>query len=51
MCEHVYKRFGPGPCGKCGFPTHDTDWDKQNKLMAQWHIDNPDAQYEGWMSI
>ena len=51
MCEHVYKRFGSGPCPKCGFPTNDTDWNKQNQLMKQWHIDNPDAKYEGWMSI
>jgi hypothetical protein len=27
------------------------DWAKQNALRAQWLIDNPDAQYIGWMSI
>lgn len=51
MCEHVYKRFGPGLCPKCGLSTNDLDWTKQNKLMSQWHTDNPDAEYEGWMSI
>jgi len=50
-CEHVYKDLGPGPCPKCGLPTHTTDWNLQNKMMKQWHIDNPNAQYEGWMSI
>ena len=50
-CEHVYKDLGPGPCPKCGLPTHTVDWTLQNKMMKQWHIDNPDAQYEGWMSI
>ncbi len=27
------------------------DWVKQNALREQWLIDNPDAQYIGWMSI
>ena len=27
------------------------DWAKQNALRKQWLIDNPDAQYIGWMSI
>ena len=27
------------------------DWAKQNALHEQWLIDNPDAQYIGWMSI
>jgi hypothetical protein len=27
------------------------DWAHQNKLHKQWLIDNPDAQYIGWMSI
>jgi hypothetical protein len=27
------------------------DWVKQNLLRQQWLIDNPDAQYIGWMSI
>ena len=29
----------------------DTNWEEQNKLRQQWLQDNPDAQYEGWMSI
>jgi len=27
------------------------DWAKQNALREQWLINNPDAQYSGWMSI
>ena len=27
------------------------DWVKQNALREQWLIDNPEAQYIGWMSI
>jgi len=27
------------------------DWARQNALREQWLIDNPDAQYIGWMSI
>jgi len=27
------------------------DWEKQNKLREQWLLDNPNAEYEGWMSI
>jgi len=29
----------------------DINWAYQNKLREQWLIDNPDAQYIGWMSI
>jgi hypothetical protein len=29
----------------------DINWEEQNKLRQQWLQDNPDAQYEGWMSI
>ena len=29
----------------------DIDWPKQNALREQWLINNPDAQYIGWMSI
>lgn len=32
MCEHVYKNFGLGPCPKCGLPTHDINWEEQNKM-------------------
>jgi hypothetical protein len=31
--------------------THQIDWAYQNKLRSQWLLDNPDAQYIGWMSI
>ncbi len=27
------------------------DWANQNALRKQWLIDNPDAEYIGWMSI
>ena len=29
----------------------DINWKAQNQLMKQWHIDNPDAKYGGWVSI
>lgn len=29
----------------------DIDWAAQNKLREQWLIDNPDAEYRGWVSI
>ena len=51
MCEHVYKSMGVSLCPKCGLVTHDVLWNDQNKLMTKWHIDNPDAEYAGWMSI
>ena len=31
--------------------SNDIDWEYQNKLRKQWLKDNPDAKYEGWMSI
>jgi len=27
------------------------DWAKQNKMRQEWLAANPDAEYEGWMSI
>jgi len=27
------------------------DWEHQNKLRQQWLMDNPEAEYQGWMSI
>jgi len=30
---------------------HTIDWELQNKLKMEWHLANPDAEYEGWMSI
>ena len=29
----------------------DVDWAYQNQLREQWLLDNPEAEYEGWMSI
>jgi len=51
VCEHVYKNTVIGDCLKCGRPTHDMDWQLQNKMMKKWHEDNPDAEYAGWTSI
>jgi hypothetical protein len=31
--------------------SNDIDWEYQNQLREQWLKDNPNAQYEGWMSI
>jgi hypothetical protein len=30
---------------------HEINWAYQNQLREQWIKDNPDAEYEGWMSI
>ncbi len=27
------------------------DWARQNKMRQEWLAVNPDAEYEGWMSI
>ncbi len=37
----------------CAEPDHNhtIDWAYQNQLRQQWIINNPDAEYEGWMSI
>ena len=35
-CSHVYQYTSPGPCGKCGYITHDPNWDKVNKLYAEY---------------
>lgn len=29
----------------------DIDWKKYNETHRQWLADNPDAEYEGWVSI
>ncbi len=31
--------------------TTDINWAYQNKLNAEWLAANPNAQYQGWMSI
>lgn len=30
---------------------NEIDWEYQNQLREQWLKDNPNAEYEGWMSI
>lgn len=36
LCEHVYRYQGPGVCGCCGLETHDHDWEKVNKIYAEY---------------
>lgn len=31
--------------------SNDIDWKYQEELRQQWLADNPEAEYEGWMSI
>jgi hypothetical protein len=50
-CIHIFSIINKQTCDLCNQPTHEINWQKQNKLKEQWHQDNPDAQYEGWMSI
>ena len=30
---------------------NDVDWALQNKLREEWLANNPDAEYQGWVSI
>ena len=30
---------------------NDIDWEWQNSLREEWLANNPDAEYQGWMSI
>ena len=50
-CKHVTKVMGSRLCPYCGLATNEVDWAYQNQIRQQWIIDNPDAEYEGWMSI
>lgn len=50
-CKHVYETFGTAICHFCGGLTNDINWRLQNELRTKWHLENPDAEYEGWMSI
>ena len=31
--------------------SNDIDWQYQNNLRQQWLLDNPEAEYQGWVSI
>jgi hypothetical protein len=31
--------------------SNEIDWQYQNQLRQQWLMDNPEAEYQGWMSI
>jgi hypothetical protein len=37
-------------CSDCGCETN-ICWSEQNKLREKWLADNPDSEYQGWMSI
>jgi ribosome modulation factor len=30
---------------------NDINWEEQNKMREQWLLDNPNKEYEGWISI
>jgi len=30
---------------------NDIDWEWQNALREEWLANNPDAEYQGWVSI
>lgn len=51
QCIHIFSIINKQTCDLCNQPTHEINWQKQNQLKEQWHLDNPDAAYEGWMSI
>lgn len=51
MCPHIYQTINAGVCPLCGKTTNEVDWAEQNKLYAQWKMDNPNAKYGGWWSI
>ncbi len=51
ICRHVYEDVAQDPCELCGQPSHRMNWIEENKKMAQWKKDNPNAPTEGWMSI
>jgi len=31
--------------------SNDIDWEWQNALREEWLANNPDAEYQGWVSI
>jgi hypothetical protein len=52
MCPHVYQNMGTETCNLCGRPTHEINWEKENKIMKKWLKENPDAwKTVGWWSI
>ena len=50
-CIHIFSVINKDTCDLCNQPTHEINWQLQNQLKEKWHLDNPDAAYEGWMSI
>ncbi len=50
-CKHIYQNLGLSQCDSCGRPTHEIDWEEQNRLNREWKIANPNVTYGGWWSI
>jgi len=50
-CDHIYQNVNAEICPKCGKPTHEINWQKENELKEKWKEKNPNAKYEGWWSI
>jgi len=38
-------------CPDCECESRNICWPEQNKLRDKWLADNPDSEYQGWMSI
>ena len=47
----VSRQGVPYMCADHDERTHEMNWTYQNELRKQWLLDNPNAEYEGWMSI
>lgn len=50
-CFHVLNVINKSVCDLCNRLTNEINWQLQNELKNEWHINNPNAKYEGWMSI
>ncbi len=51
ICRHIYEEVKCDPCEFCGAPSHRMNWAEENQKMKEWKEANPNAGYEGWMSI
>jgi len=50
-CIHIFSIINKNTCDLCNQPTNEINWQKQNEMKEEWHKDNPDAKYGGWVSI
>jgi hypothetical protein len=50
-CLHIFSIVNKETCDLCNQPTHEINWQLQNELNKKWLLENPDANYGGWMSI